>query len=549
MQVFSRKIHFLFIISFFVVSLSIQAAVPSSKQTPLEEKLSLLDKVDCTKMSNTQLKKLIMGICEDFQVEDMLETLDMPITQCFVNLLKNKTVDRQILIECADQVLGYAIRACPPNKLSTILEKVCDLQEKAACNVTIAIDEPTIISQPGSYCLTQDIMGTVTIAADQVLLDLNEKIMSGGTNGIEVSNQKDVFIRNGIIKNMDTNGILIDTCNNVMISDIEFIASATGIAVLATTCVRIEHCTFREHTSEAICLDNTNNGQVIDNKVINNTGDGIILRNSSVKNKIAQNTCNGNGTLLLSLFSGIRLFSSSNNILSENICNNNTGDIGFGIRLDSSSNNTLSKNTCNNNIGGSGGFGILLFSSSNNVLSKNTCNNNIGSGSNGIFLFSSSDNNTLSENICNNNDFSGISLGSSPSNNTISKNTCNNNSIHGIGLSSSDNNTLSENACNNNGGDGIFLLTADNNTISKNMCNNNTGDGIDIFGDSFDNTVVFNSTNENGDTGIKNAEVSNNAFNNSAVDNTTANYSGITNVCTPTDLLTTVSCGANFSGP
>ena len=535
MQIFSRKVHFLFIISFFVVSLSTQAAVPSSTQTPLEEKLSLLDKVDYSKMSNTQLKKLIMGICEDFQVEDMLETLDMPITQCFVNLLKNKTVDRQTLIECADQVLNYATRTCP-SKLSTILEKVCKLQEKAACDVTIAIDEPTIISEPGSYCLSQDIMGTVTIAADQVFLDLNEKTISGGTNGIEVSNQEDVFIRNGTIKNMTTDGILIDTCTNVMISDIEFIASATGIAVLTTTCVRIEHCTFKEHTSEAICLDNTNNGQIIDNKAINNT-DGIVLRNASVENMIAQNTCNDN-------IDGICLSSSSNNNISGNTCNNNFGFSGIRL-LSSSSNNILSENICNNNTF----IGIGLFSSSNNVFSKNTCNNNTGGeeGGIGIFLLSSN-NNTLSENTCNNNTDNGISLESSD-NNTLSENTCNNNTDNGIELERSNNNVLSENVCNSNSTDGILTDSANNNTISKNMCNNNTDDGIDIGGGSGSNTVVFNSTNENGDTGINDAGISTDVFNNSAVDNTTNYSASIMNVCTPTDLLTTVSCGANFAGP
>ncbi len=452
----------------------------SRQQTiPPEQAMVMMNEIDCDQLSDEQLKEIIMGVCEDFQAEDIINAFGMPVMQCYHAFLHDKPIDRMVLTNCAENIL---MQAKGQNKLGCqILKKVCDILQKIdeqtetlcdkfeqtwtifVCQTVQPISGPTTISQPGSYCLTQDIMGTVTIAADRVFLNLNEKTISGGTNGIEVSNQEDVFIRNGIIKNMKTDGILIDTCTNVTISDIEFIASAAGITVLTTTCVRIEHCTFREHTSDTICLDNTNNGQIIGNKAINNTGVGIVL-NSSVENMIAQNTCNNNNN-------GIFLSSSSNNTLLENICNNNGND------------------------------GINLFSSSNN--------------------------------------------------NTLSKNTCNDNGLSGIDLSSSDNNTLSENACNNNSTDGIRLASSDDNIISKNMCNKNTDDGINISNAaSLSNTVVFNSTNENSDTGIKNNGTSTSAFNNSSVDNATANYGGapgITNVCTPTDLLTTVSCGANFS--
>ena len=109
---------------------------------------------------------------------------------------------------------------------------------------------------------------------------------------------------------------------------------------------------------------------------------------------------------------GIYLYSSSDNTITDNTCNNNTNN---GISLYSSSNNTVTGNTCNNNY-----YGIYLYSSSNNTITGNTCNNN--NNNDGISLYASSSNNTITGNTCNNNNY-GIHLDSS-SNNTIIGNTC-----------------------------------------------------------------------------------------------------------------------------
>ena len=144
---------------------------------------------------------------------------------------------------------------------------------------------------------------------------------------------------------------------------------------------------------------------------------------SSDNNTITGNTCNNNYSRGISLYS-----SSNNNTITDNTCNNNN----YGIRFDSSSDNTITGNTCNNN----NNYGIYLYSSSNNnTITGNTCNNY-----HGIFLYSSSDN-MVTGNICNNNGSSGISLSSSSNNNTVTGNTCNNN-YYGIYLSSSSNNNI-----------------------------------------------------------------------------------------------------------
>lgn len=159
-----------------------------------------------------------------------------------------------------------------------------------------------------------------------------------------------------------------------------------------------------------------------------------------------------------------------------------TASHNFGIYLYSSSDNTVTDNTCNNS-----SYGILLYSSSNNnTITGNTCNNN---SNNGIRLESSSNNNTITGNTCNSNNY-GIYLYSS-SNNTVTSNTCNNNAT-GIHLSlSSNNNTVTGNTCNNNA-TGIYLSLSSNNTVTGNTCNNNNNYGIYLSSSNNNNTITGN---------------------------------------------------------
>ena len=151
--------------------------------------------------------------------------------------------------------------------------------------------------------------------------------------------------------------------------------------------------------------------------------------------------------------SGIRIFSSDNNVIIENICNNSY----YGIDLASAENNTVTGNACNNNYGG-----IYLNSSENSTtVTGNTCNNN----DYGIFL-SDSNNNTVTGNTCNNNN-TGVRLFRS-SNNTVTGNTC----IRGTGQASDYTSrqytiVVAESECENN-------LFVGNNIMGKNYVDSGT---------------------------------------------------------------------------
>lgn len=119
--------------------------------------------------------------------------------------------------------------------------------------------------------------------------------------------------------------------------------------------------TASDSLSSGMYLYNAHNGQVLNNKTINN-------------------------------HTGITLYSSNNNIIKDNIANSNEY---YGIYLESSNGNTLEKNSVNSNKD----KGIFLNSSSRNNITNNSVNLNAW---NGITLWSSHNNLLKDNNILRN---------------------------------------------------------------------------------------------------------------------------------------------------
>jgi len=162
---------------------------------------------------------------------------------------------------------------------------------------------------------------------------------------------------------------------------------------------------------------------------------------------------------------GIYYHSAENGRIEDNIALNNDD----GIRLTSSSSNILTSNAANLN----NDNGIVLWSSNNNVLSNNTALNNYR----GIYLRSSSSN-TLTDNTVSNNS-PGIYLTSTSSSNTIYNNHFNNTN-NAKDMGSNDWNTTLTNETNIIGGPylgGNFWAKPDGNGPSE-TCTDGDADGI-----------------------------------------------------------------------
>ena len=109
------------------------------------------------------------------------------------------------------------------------------------------------ITAPGVYRLSADIAGTITIAASNVTLDLNSKKIIGTSVGVSCTNQTDITIQNGILQN-NTEHILITSCTNVTIENVDFIGGQTGVLFEAVESGAINNCSLRQLNSSGIFL-------------------------------------------------------------------------------------------------------------------------------------------------------------------------------------------------------------------------------------------------------------------------------------------------------
>jgi hypothetical protein len=85
-----------------------------------------------------------------------------------------------------------------------------------ACGAT-GIAAPITITEPGTYCLQNNVEGEIVIASNNVTLNLNGHTILNGTNGISVNGVSEVVIKNGNIQSVSQDGIVLNSGS----SDIE----------------------------------------------------------------------------------------------------------------------------------------------------------------------------------------------------------------------------------------------------------------------------------------------------------------------------------------
>ncbi len=250
-----------------------------------------------------------------------------------------------------------------------------------------------------------------------------------------------------------------------------------------------------DYSSSGIHLNGVKYCNIEGNQLFNNYIDPTLNIFSENSSSILSNSGSAEG-------SGIRLDSSSNNLLDNNtvsgkeisvllhnssentLLNNSVSGSNYGIWVDFSSNNTLEGNILSNNK-----IGAYLKVSSGNVLNNSNVS---GSTSSGINLWDSVGN-TLSNSTASKNSVSIVLRNSSAnllSNNTVSD------SNYGLWLySSSNDNKLDDNRALNNQ-IGIYVKTSSGNILTGNTALNSTGSGISVW-DSAKNTLINNAASNN----------------------------------------------------
>ena len=281
--------------------------------------------------------------------------------------------------------------------------------------------------------LTSDVVGSIQITADDIVLDGNGHTLSGNGSGAGVSISEHTGVS---VRNISVNGFFYGL----------YVNFSTGVTLDANTL---------GINNYGIYLNSSDGNIISNNSVSDSSATGIFTQESD------SNTISGNEVRLSGF--GIFLGRSSLNTVSNNIAASN----GLhGITLDSNSNsNTVADNSALDN----GANGIALFlNSSGNVLSGNTSS---GNGANGLLLYFSP-NNVVSNNVSEEN-FNGIQIGSFANDNSIVGNTVRNNSNYGIFIFDlSTTNTVKYNTVSGNG-IGVQITNASNNSVYNNNFVNN----------------------------------------------------------------------------
>ncbi|MBI2775537.1 right-handed parallel beta-helix repeat-containing protein [Candidatus Dependentiae bacterium] len=191
------------------------------------------------------------------------------------------------------------------------------------CGIPTPISSSTVITQSGTYCLTQDIVGTITINADNVILDMNNKQITGavplvisshqnilvkngritspgvGGQGIQISSCFDVTFDNILLSTITNTALSISSCENVQVTNCVFIGCVLPISIASSIDTMLKNCTLRDNTGRTTAGGPTSQtvliigstGTVMDNCVLfNNTNYDTITAVSASTNTILQDS-------------------------------------------------------------------------------------------------------------------------------------------------------------------------------------------------------------------------------------------------------------------
>jgi parallel beta-helix repeat protein len=329
----------------------------------------------------------------------------------------------------------------------------------------IPITGPTVISEPGSYYLANDIKDSnqpvaILIECSNVVLNGMGKTIDGidkaESYGIKIYNAAmtlvNVVITNVVLSDWDS-GMFI---NDVMNSKFEKITSVNNV----NHGILVAHSMYNTFSK----ITTTNNGGV-----------GVLLYFQSNHNTLTDITSQRNG------LDGIRFRFSNGNILQKSKILDNKA---YGINFDEEANhNTIVKNTVN----GNANDGIRVYKSSYNIIKENTLTGNLDDG---IYLETSSYND-ISGNKVKNSGGIGINIYKESTNNKISNNVIQNSTWQGIALDDKSNDNLVDgNTIDKNTRYGIFLA-ANQNIITNNLVRENGRGGMYVTNNA-NNNVIFN---------------------------------------------------------
>ena len=215
-----------------------------------------------------------------------------------------------------------------------------------AC-LAIPLSAGTNITSPGYYCLTNDVTGSFTITANNVVLDLSNRTVSSG--GIFVLTGTNRTVKNGRL-NSSSSGIVLTSNANTLLSEL-LITNATTVAITSSgtpvdnriedvvieSCVaglsstndvnfQIKNLSINDTTSFGMSFTQNNNPSLYKVTIMNTDSNGLEMTNVTNANvtDVTLNTVTN---------AGIITFGTTERCTFENIVVCNSPNISFGMSL------------------------------------------------------------------------------------------------------------------------------------------------------------------------------------------------------------------------
>ncbi|HEV2601078.1 MAG TPA: right-handed parallel beta-helix repeat-containing protein [Candidatus Babeliales bacterium] len=164
----------------------------------------------------------------------------------------------------------------------------CSLDEPATC-AAIPVSEAQTLSLSGTYCLTNDVTGTIVITGSSITLNLNGYAVLSGSDGISIaSSASDVRIKNGSVRGSGADrGIFIDGAPSVRIEDVTCENWENGIYFANVVTGVLNNVISNNNSSSGVYCNNSV-GIVIRNSIFNDNRDaGVLADNGSAVECIA----------------------------------------------------------------------------------------------------------------------------------------------------------------------------------------------------------------------------------------------------------------------
>ncbi len=246
------------------------------------------------------------------------------------------------------------------------------------CNAQV-LTGPQTITQPGYYCLANDCTGTFFITAANVVFDLNNHTISGGTDGISITGDT-VTVLNGTIQGMSDHGIVIQG-SGCTLANCTLVENSAGIFIDTVAQTTIVDCRALRNTVVGFWLQGATQstltrcaalGMESSDDVagfvsiggaentffscqaadIHTTGTGqaagFVLEGAETRSRIAQSTVSyiTTDTTIGDLACGINLISTTTCQVTDNTVFGITGNPGVGISADSAYNYVATNVAC-----------------------------------------------------------------------------------------------------------------------------------------------------------------------------------------------------------